>query len=317
MKFRLPIVVISLLLCSSSCVLSDEPCPGDKPTEENTIMSKLSIDLQGHRGCRGLRPENTWPGFQHAIDLGVSTLELDVIITGDQHFVVSHEPWVNGDICDGPGEGGDEKALNMFRMSAQEIAQISCGTKPYANFPEQQLVQTHKPLLTDLVQKVLVYCEQHRKPVPNINVEIKSRLEWEGTFHPDPETYVSHFLETFKLIDYPSRFIVQSFDLRVLRALKDRAPEIELAYLTFDAEDSPKKAIERLGFTPAIYSPDMLLVTAGTREACTQLGIELVVWTVNEPADIERMVALGVDGIISDYPNRVLDYAATIGLQIQ
>jgi glycerophosphoryl diester phosphodiesterase len=277
----------------------------------------MKIDLQGHRGCRGLMPENSWAAFQHAIDLGVTTLEFDVVLSRDSQFVVSHEPWINGETCLWELGQHDEKALNIYEMTAEEVAAIVCGTQHYARFPDQKKIGTNKPLLREVVERTLAYCAETGRVVPGFNVEIKSRPEWDGVFHPEPATYVRHFLTTFRSLQYSSRFTVQSFDPRILMALHEQAPEVELVYLTEDSSDSPEKAVALLGFSPAVYSPNFKLVDAEIRESCTQRGMELVVWTVNKPVDIARMVSFQVDGIISDYPDRVLDYAATIGLRIQ
>ncbi|MDG2426280.1 MAG: glycerophosphodiester phosphodiesterase family protein [Flavobacteriales bacterium] len=311
MNFRL--FTLSLCVALGGCCSASkrEADAGPKPAEP------ASIDLQGHRGCRGLRPENTWEAFKHAIDLGVTTIECDVVLSKDSALIVSHEPWINSEICHWDVDSRGEQGLNIFKMSADEVASIACGTLGHAQFPEQKQSRTYKPQLREVIEKTIAYCDLHQRKVPGFNVEIKSRPEWEGHFQPEPAAYVDQFLRTFNSLTYSGHFTVQSFDPRILRILHDRAPEVELVYLTYDKEDSPEKAIQTLGFTPVAYSPDFKLVDSITRDACTALGMELVVWTVNEPDDIQRMAELGVDGIISDYPNRVLDYARISGLQIR
>lgn len=250
--------------------------------------------------------------------LGVTTLEMDVVLSADSQLIVSHEPWINADICAWPDSSAeDPHHYNIHAMTAEQVAGFACGTVPFARFPEQRQMATFKPVFNHVLDSVVAYSNQHRLDLPGINVEIKSRPAWEPHFQPAPEVYVDAFLRKFDAAAYPGRVTVQSFDPRILIALHNRRPTLELVYLTEKPLDSPDKAVETLDFTPAVYSPAFQWVTARTQAACERLGMELVVWTVNAPEDMEKLVALGVDGIITDYPNRFVAFAKKNGVPIR
>lgn len=252
------------------------------------------------------------------MDLGVTTLEMDVVLSADSELIVSHEPWINIDICAWPDSTTeDTQRYNIHTMTAEEVAGFSCGTFPFERFPEQRQVATFKPAFRDVLDSVVAYSNQHRLDLPGINVEIKSRPGWEPHFQPAPEVYVDAFLRKLDAAAYPGRVTVQSFDPRILIALHDQRPTLELVYLTEQPLDSPDKAVKTLGFTPVVYSPAFQWVTARTQGACERLGMELVVWTVNAPEDMKKLVALGVDGIITDYPNRFVAFAEENGVTIR
>jgi len=143
---------------------------------------------------------------------------------------------------------------------------------------------------------------------PDFNIEIKSDPAWYGTFQPKPDAYVDAVLATIDSLGLADRCIIQSFDPAILEAVNARYPSITLALLV-DNEDGWKKNLKRLSFTPAIYSPSFALVDEKLVESLHLEDIELIVWTVNEEADIKRMLDLGVDGIITDYPDRVMKVA--------
>lgn len=277
--------------------------------QSEIARSQAPIDLQGHRGARGLYPENTIPAMLAAVDMGVTTLELDVVISKDRQVVVSHEPWINSDICfDTTGQvmSGNDKQRNMYAMDYQEIARYDCGSKVYNRFPQQQKMRVHKPLLSDLIAAVEQYCRENGKAPVHYNIEIKSQPETDGQFHPTPDTFAVLVLDVLAKAEVMPRTTIQSFDLRPLQYIHAKAYPVQIAYLT-ERQRQPQKAIEALGFVPHIYSPYYKLVTPKLMNYAKEVGMRVIPWTVNAPDAMQQMLELGVDGIITDYPNVLVD----------
>jgi len=262
-----------------------------------------SFDYQGHRGCRGLMPENTIPAFLKAIDLHVTTLEMDVVITKDQQVILSHEPFFNHEITTKPDgsfiEEKEERNYNIYQMTYAEIQRYDVGLKPHPRFPHQQKVAVKKPLLSDVIDTV----EALRSSM-FYNIETKTKPATDGIFHPQPDVFVNLLMDVIKSKHIQNRVIIQSFDVRTLQYLHLKYPNIRTALLI---EDFDKKAFDTqlkdLGFVPTIYSPEQSLVTEELVKKCKNLGVKLIPWTVNDANKIDSLKAMGVDGIISDYPN--------------
>lgn len=269
------------------------------------IQAQFNYDLQGHRGARGIMPENTIPAMIKALDLGVTTLELDLAITKDGVLVVSHEPWMNPVICldpDGKEIGNNDKSHNIFQMNYEDVLQYDCGSKFHAGFPKQVKFHVSKPKLEDLIVMVEKYVEDYGLPLPNYNVEIKSSPDGDGTYHPGPaefsERVVSLLLEKLPI----ERFNIQSFDFRILQYIHKKYPQITLAMLVEDAAKSEDQ-LNMLGFRPAIYSPYFIALSKEIVDSIHDKGMKIIPWTVNNKEQMERLLEMGVDGIITDYPN--------------
>ncbi|MBK9175050.1 MAG: glycerophosphodiester phosphodiesterase [Flavobacteriales bacterium] len=265
-------------------------------------------EVHGHRGCRGLLPENTIPGFLKAAELGVDWLELDVVIGADGQVIVSHEPWMSHSICTDT-EGNtiteeDERSFNLYRMTAAEIRAFDCGGLEHPGFPDQQQRRAHKPTLREVVEAV-DEAALLGGGNPGFNIEIKSDPAFYGTFQPGPAEFARLVLASIDSLGITERCIIQSFDPAALMAAHTLEPDLPYALLVQNT-DGLEANLGRIDFQPAIYSPRFGLVDALLRSALRERGIQLLVWTVNEPADIKRMLGLGVDGIISDYPDRVI-----------
>lgn len=266
-------------------------------------------EVHGHRGCRGLEPENTIAAFQRAARLGCSWLELDVVLTSDGHVLVSHEPWMDHRICTGPnGDALTEAqglALNIHRMTLAEAQACDCGSLTHPDFPDQENRRAVKPTLAEVVSAIEELTLAEGVGPIAYNIEIKSDPAWYGTYQPAPDTLAAAVLRTLTDLQLGSNCLVQSFDPAVLEAVHALDPGLRTALLVESGTD-PDAELGRLSFTPDVYSPQFNLVDARAVRALQDRNIEVVVWTVNEEADIRRMVALGVDGIISDFPDRVL-----------
>ena len=265
-------------------------------------------DLQGHRGARGLLPENTIPGFLRAVEEGVDTIEMDVVITGDGRVVVSHEPWFNHIIAT-KGSGSpvteeEERSLNIYEMTYEETQMYDVGRRGNANFPDQKPLDVTKPLLSEAVIAVETFVEEQGLELVRYNIETKSQPEWYGVYSPLPDEFARLLYDQLVDLDILDRVIVQSFDPLTLIAMKELDPGVPLAMLVYDETQSVERMTEILGFTPDIWSPNYRLVTQALVDKTDRLGMDLIPWTVNERAEMIRLLEMGVDGIITDYPNR-------------
>jgi glycerophosphoryl diester phosphodiesterase len=270
---------------------------------------KMQIYIQGHRGCRGLMPENSIPGFLHALSHGVNTLELDVIISADSEVVVSHEAWLNHEICsDLNGEriaAEKEKEYNLFAMTYAEIERYDCGMQVHPRFPLQKKMAVKKPLLRELFSAIETEIAENNLSRVRYNIEIKSTLADEGIFHPKVDVFCELVAKVIKEANLMEHVQLQSFDFRVLRYLRKHYPEIPLAML-IEESGTPDAYLKQLGFVPEVYSPYYKLVDVHLIDFCKKHKMRLIPWTVNELEDIESLLRLGVHGIISDYPDRVI-----------
>ncbi len=269
--------------------------------------SPMDIDIQGHRGARGLLPENTVPAFRKALDYGVTTLELDVVITRDQKVLVSHEPWVSAEICLDP-EGneireGSARSFNIYRMDLIEIQRCDCGLKEHPRFPDQEKLAVSKPLLSEVIMMAESYSKERGRKAPNYNIEIKSSSPGDNIYHPNPPDFCELVIGQILTQLSTDRFNIQSFDFRVLRYVHEKYPEIQLAVL-IENDKKPEENLADLGFNPAIYSGYYEKLDRDEIKKLHALGLKVIPWTVNNPDDMEELISWGVDGIITDYPDR-------------
>ena len=273
-----------------------------------TAISTSAFDAQGHRGCRGLMPENTIPAMLTALNLGVTTLEMDVVITKDKQVILSHEPFMNHEIATKP-DGGyidekDEKTFNIYQMTYDQVKQYDVGLKPHPRFPRQQKMKAVKPLLSQLIDSVNQFMMSSRRPHPFYNIETKCLPVGDNIYHPAPGEFVELLMAVIKSKQLEEKVIIQSFDFRTLKYLHEHYPNIKTAMLI---EDDDKRSLEEqlqsLGFTPTIYSPNYSLLNPPVIEKCHQRNIKVIPWTVNDKPTITRLKEWGVDGMISDYPD--------------
>jgi glycerophosphoryl diester phosphodiesterase len=274
------------------------------------------FDLQGHRGARGLRPENTIPAFLIALDSGVTTIEMDVVITKDKKVVVSHEPWMEADIClnadSTPIKKADATKLNIYKMTYDEVKQYDCGSKVNKRFPEQQKIKTSKPLLEQVIVAVEMHIKSFSQYEVDYNIEIKSAKTGDNIFHPTPAEFsdlVFNLIDQYLPLD---RVVIQSFDFRVLKYWHEKYPTVRLAALV-ENKKSVYRNLSELGFNPSVYSPMFSLLDKEDVLYLQKQNIRVIPWTVNEIEDMKKVRQLGVDGFITDYPDR----AASLGLGIK
>jgi glycerophosphoryl diester phosphodiesterase len=275
---------------------------------QNTVSMTSEFDKQGHRGCRGLMPENTVPAMLKAIGLGVTTLEMDAVITKDKKVILSHEPFFNHEITTKPDgvyvNEGEERSLNIYKMTYDETQLYDVGMKPHPRFPNQQKMKATKPLLADVIDSVKKDMMTRRRPFPYYNIETKTQPATDNIYHPAPEEFVELLVAVIKEKGIEDHVIIQSFDFRTLRYIHQHYPEMKTAMLIEDFDKrSLEKQLKDLGFTPDIYSPAFELVTEDLIINCHKQRIKVIPWTVNAKEGIERMKKMGVDGLISDYPD--------------
>jgi glycerophosphoryl diester phosphodiesterase len=286
-----------------------------------SLMAQVSVprfDIQGHRGARGLKPENTIPAFLTALDTGVTTLEMDVVITRDKQVVVSHEPWMSADICTNalgkPVKEKEEKKYNLYRMTYEEIKQFDCGSRGNVKFPGQEKMKAVKPLLSDVMVAVENYIKNFSRYEVDYNIEIKSEKELYGKFQPSPKEFsdlVYSLIDQYVPLD---RVIIQSFDFRVLKYWHETYPEIRLSALV-DNLKTIDENIKDLGFTPSIYSPDYMLLSRDEIKRCHELKMRVIPWTVNDVSEMLELKNWNVDGFITDYPDRAEKFRGTFNIK--
>ena len=274
------------------------------------LRLKLSdLEVQGHRGCRGYMPENSIPGFLKAIDMGVHTLEMDVVISGDSQVVVSHDPFIIHSICltpdSGPISPENQYNFNLFQMTYEEIQAFDCGSLGNRLFPEQKKIQSVKPLLRDVLNICEKYVRENGLPAVKYNIEIKRVKENDNLFHPEANTFCDLVVATVREAQIDDRICIQSFDVETLQILKRYYTGLSLAYLV-DNQKSLRENLNNLGFYPEIYSPNYITVDKEVILLCHDLGVKIIPWTVNHMEHISNLIQWGVDGIITDYPDRVL-----------
>lgn len=281
-----------------------------------SVMGRAQdFDWEGHRGARGLRPENTLPAFEKALEIGVKTLEMDVVISGDNQVVVSHDPWFSPVICLTPDlkkiPANSTNEYNIFKMSYTDIRKYNCGSLGNPAFPDQQAMAAHKPLLVDVFKMAEKYDKDYMRKEIFYNIEIKSDPDWEGIFQPSYRRLCDLVYHTIDAYVPWKRVTVQSFDLRVLDYIHDKYPEVRLALLD-EISGDPEKEITKLGFKPSIYSPEYHLLKIRKVKWLHDQNIKVIPWTVNDIHDMEDLINMKVDGLITDYPNLMKSFPETL-----
>jgi glycerophosphoryl diester phosphodiesterase len=254
------------------------------------------MDVQGHRGARGLLPENTLPAFQRALELGVDTLELDCGVTKDGVVVVHHDRRLNPDVARGPdgkwvsSPGPTIRSLTYSELQRYDVGRLRPGSEYHARFPHQQAMDgTRIPRLADVL-----------KLKSKFNIETKL-IPGAAEETVGPEEFARALIKEIRKAK--AKATIQSFDWRTLKIVEREAPEIPTVYLTESQDADPQKVKDAGG---RIWSPSFKDLTQRKVSIASSLGVKIVAWTVNEPGDIATALDSGIDGIISDYPDRVL-----------
>jgi glycerophosphoryl diester phosphodiesterase len=285
------------------------------------------FDLQGHRGARGLKPENTLAGFEFALELGVTTLELDCAVTADGVVVVSHDPVLNPDLTrDEHGRflqvaGPPIATLTYAELQRYDVGRLRPGTEYAARFPDQQAVDGERiPRLAD----VFALVRSRGDAKVRFNVETKLSPDQPDLTVP-PEPFAQAVVDAVRSAGLESRTTIQSFDWRTLTIVRRIAPGIATVALTDQQPGEDTIEVSRPGPSPwlggldvddfggsvprlvhasgaRIWSPHYRDIDARLVAEAHALGLAVVPWTVNQPAEMQRVLGLGVDGMISDRP---------------
>jgi glycerophosphoryl diester phosphodiesterase len=296
-----------------------------------------AFDLQGHRGARGLAPENTLAAFRAALDLGVTTLETDMAVTRDGVVVISHDPFLNPDLTRLDGQwlataGPPIRTLTLGELRRYDIGRLNPASKYAQQFPEQKPADGERfPTLEELFAMA--------GPTVRFNIEIKTD-PGKPDLTLDPERFAELAVAGIRKGKAEARTTIQSFDWRGLLASRRLAPEIATTCLSIESNnfDTVQRAsgqpspwlggldlaahggsVPRLAKAAgcAVWSPFWRNVTAENVKEAQELGLKVVPWTVNNPADVSALIDLKVDGLITDYPDRAKPVIAAKGLKIR
>lgn len=267
-----------------------------------------TFSYEGHRGARGLYPENSIVAMKGAIDLHkVTTLEMDCHITKDKKVVVYHDDDLNPKFVtykDGQELKGKDIKGTIYSYTWPQLANFDLGLKGNVDFPQQQKTATQISLLADLIDESEAYAKEKRQSPMFYNIETKSKEGKDNEWHPAPQEFSDLVLEVVIEKGIAPRTVIQSFDKRTIQYINKHYPQIKTSYL-IDAKNTKtiKELVAELGFTPFIISPNYKIVNADFVNAAHNLGIKIIPWTVNKKEEITALEQLKVDGIISDYPN--------------
>jgi len=293
------------IICMSSlallCLLG---CKTIKNNSSDKISEFPAFSTEAHRGGRGLMPENTIIAMHNAIDIGVTTLEMDTHITKDGEVVVTHDDYLSPGFMLTP-EGkeipsADSKKYVVYQMDYDLIKAFDLGTKPHTGFPEQKKIKSYIPRLADLVDSVQQYSKGKKQMF--YNIETKCSPAGDNISNPEPEKFVKLLMDVIENKGISSYVVIQSFDKRTLQILHQKYPKIKTSYLIANKKTFEENIAE-LGFNPFILSPEYRLVDKDLVQKCHAANIKVIPWTANTKEDIAKLKLLNVDGIISDYPN--------------
>jgi glycerophosphoryl diester phosphodiesterase len=298
--------------------------------------SASAFDLQGHRGARGLAPENTLPAFERALELGVTTLELDIGVTADGVVVVAHDPYLNPLITrDATGQwlagtrGPLLKSLTYAQLQAYDVGRIKPDS-PYAGTFNQQQPRdgTRIPTLAQVFDLVKA------RGASRVRFNIETKL---NPGQPDdtvsPEAMTQALLKVVRDAGMTQRVAIQSFDWRTLRVVQQQEPAIPTVCLTIQTanNDNVRDGSWNAGFKIAdhgsaprlakaagctVWSANGGAVTEALVKEAQSIGLKAIPWTINNPADMERLIGWGVDGLITDYPDRLREVMAKRGMPL-
>ncbi|MGH2622290.1 MAG: glycerophosphodiester phosphodiesterase family protein, partial [Sphingobacterium sp.] len=271
-------------------------------------------DKESHRGGRGVMPENTISAMLYSLSLvGITTLEMDVKVTKDRKLVLSHDDYLNPWFTQHPN-GGDlheeeKMEFPIMQMTYSELKKFDVGRKKHHLFPRQRKLRASIPLLEDVIDSVQQVIKEKGKPQVFYNIETKSSPQGDHQLNPVPEEFVNLLMEVIERKGITPFVIIQSADVRTLQVLRKKYPNVRTSYLVgarrkeFSLEDN----LEVLGFKPTIYSPNYKYITAADIQKCHEMGMKVVVWTPNTKKEMIALKAMGVDGIITDFPELLLE----------
>jgi len=293
-----------------SCADPNDPVnrPGHRAANHAAADLRIDarpVDLQGHRGMRAHWPENSLIGMEEAVAAGVTTLELDVVIRSDGAPLLSHEPWLSHEICttpDGAPVPEGDRSWNLFTMSPEAIAKCDCGVRGHARFPSQRPVPSFKPTLAELFSRIQARAsDDPRFGRVRFNIELKHRPEGEGTYHPEAVPFAQAVIDVVEAHGMAARVTLQSFSAPALEAVHDARPNWSTAWLV-EHDASVSAWLDALSFTPSILSPEHVFLSPEAVAEAHARGLQVIPWTINDAPRMRELLAMGIDGLITDDP---------------
>ena len=268
------------------------------------------VDVQAHRGGAGLMPENTIEAMVAAVDLGVNTLELDLVLSGDGQVVVSHDSYFHSRYSIRPDSSlvmkGEPREW-LYKMSYEDIRRYDVGSRTCDVWPDKVCFPAVKPLLSELIDSIESYTRDNSLSPMRYNIEVKSNAgSGEGVDWADYKVLSDACMEVLLSKQLGDRLVVQCFDVRALNYMNSKYPEVRYSYLISTNVTDVEAALAKLDFTPTWISPHYSKTDKELVRICHEKGMRIVPWTVDKAEDIKEMLSLGVDAIISNYPDRVL-----------
>lgn len=252
----------------------------------------------GHRGCRGIMPENTIPAFQKALELGANGIEWDVVVNKDKQLVISHEPFFQSSYClDSNGnEIKNESDFNIYNLTQEQIEKFDCGSKGNSKYPDQEKFKAYKPT----VQEAFKILNLENK---TLLFEVKSEEKEYGKSQPYPEEFVQIILKEVENYKWKNNIIFMSFDANIINEINKQNSKLKCVYLTYSPFESLKNSLKDLDFKP--YAVGMFHPTISKKEViyAHENNIKVFAWTVNKEKDASHLKKIGIDALITDFPN--------------
>ena len=276
-----------------------------------TQIKKLPI-VHAHRGGAALYPENTIPAMLHAVEIGVPMLELDLHVTRDSQVVVSHDAYMNPIKALKPN--GDDipvdsaRMYSIYSMTYDSLKRYDVGSRPNPAFPNRKNLKCSVPLVSDLIDSVEHYTQSKGLCPVGYNIEIKSWPDKDGIYSPDYRTFADLCMKVLLSKKLGDRLLLQCFDPRTLNYVHEKYPNVRLSYLVEDMTVDFEELMKRINFVPQVISPNHAMVDSAFMDKSRKLGMEVAPWTVDDKDEIMRLRTLGVDAIITNQPDCVMNW---------
>lgn len=296
-------LLFSIYLLTTTLLMN---CSTEKRDQSRLAGFPEGFYKEGHRGTRGLMPENTIPSMKKAIEDGANFIEVDIQISQDKKVLIAHDAHINQKIFLLPnGEEipeEDKHKYALFQMPYDSIRKFDVGSKEHPDFPQQKRMKSYIPLLGELIDSVEQFTKAKDYAPVIYNIEIKAQVDKDGVLQPPPAELIDLVMEVVRSKDIGNRFYIQSFDVRQIQEVHKRYPDVVTGFLTSKKDRTLEENLAEIGFIPDIYSPQYKLTTKELVDAVHAKGMKFVPWTVNTLEEMREVKAMGVDGIITDYP---------------
>ena len=298
-------------------VLRYDRAPKAVKAEPVPVEPRYVVGVEAHRGGMGLYPEETLAAMLNAVKLGVNTLEMDLCVTQDKKVVLSHDKYFHPRYSshpDGTAVTPDEPRTYLYEMPYSEVVRWDVGNRFNPAWPEKRCMPAVKPLAADVISAVEAWTKANGHYPMHYDIEIKSDPDSEegveGVNWPEYHEFTDLCMEVLESLDLGDRLMIQCFDERALNYIHEKYPGHTLAYLVEDYEKDFDQYMSLLDFTPEWLSAPHENVDADLVAKARARGMKLNTWTVDDPDEMRRLIGLGVDAIISNYPDRLLKVVA-------